>query len=217
MILFNRHKKIKISYGITVCNEAIELQALLTNLIPLIDENDEVIILQDVTKKDALTSEVIGSYKNQVITIEAKLNNDFASFKNLLTNKASGDFLFQLDADEIPKAELIKKIKKILHRRNRFDCFLVPRINIVNGLTAAHVEKWKWKLDDKNRVNFPDYQSRIFKLNGAIKWQYKVHEELYGFKRRFYLPAKNEDLCLMHIKNIDKQTIQNQFYDTIQK
>jgi glycosyltransferase involved in cell wall biosynthesis len=216
-MFFNRHKKIKISYGITVCNEAAELKALLTTLIPLINKNDEIIILQDVTKKNAQTSDVINNYKTQVSTIEAKLNNDFASFKNLLISKASGDFLFQLDADEIPKASLIKKIKKILYKRKEFDCFLVPRINIVNGLTAAHLEKWKWKLDDKNRVNFPDYQFRIFKLNGAIKWQYKVHEELYGFKRCFYFPVKNENLCLIHIKNIEKQTIQNQFYESIQK
>lgn len=216
-MFFNRYKKIKISYGITVCNEAAELKVLLATLIPLIDKNDEIIILQDVTKKDAPTSEVIDKYKNQVIAVEAKLNNDFAGFKNLLISKASGDFLFQLDADEIPKVSLIKKIKNILYKRKEFDCFLVPRINIVNGLTAAHVEKWKWNLDDQNRVNFPDYQFRIFKLNQAIKWQYKVHEELYGFTQCYYLPVKNDSLCLIHIKNIEKQTIQNQFYDSIQK
>ena len=213
--MFFTPKKIKISYGITVCNEAVELGKLLATLIPIIDEDDEIIILQDVTNKDTRTTEVIDNYKEKLVVIEAKLNNDFATFKNKLIAHAKGDYLFQIDADEIPQDTLVTQIKKILRQKSNRDCFLVPRINIVNGLTTDHINQWKWNIDESNRVNFPDYQFRIFKLNGVIKWKNAVHEELIGYKKHFYLPSKNEDYCLIHIKDINKQVLQNNFYDTI--
>jgi len=213
--MFFSRKKIKISYGITVCNEAAELSKLLATLTPIIDVDDELIILQDITNKDERVSEIIEQYKGKVVVVEAKLNSDFATFKNNLITTAKGDYLFQIDADEIPKESLVKQLKKILRQKSRRDCFLVPRINIVNGLTPEHVNNWKWKVDENNRVNFPDYQFRIFKLNGSIKWKNPVHEEVVGYKKHYYLPSKNEDYCLIHIKDINKQVLQNSFYDTI--
>jgi glycosyltransferase involved in cell wall biosynthesis len=213
--MFFTRNKIKISYGITVCNEAIELSKLLATLTPIIDAEDEIIILQDVTNKDERVSEIIKQYKDKVIVVEAQLNSDFAMFKNKLIEHAKSDYLFQIDADEIPKDSLIKQIKKILRQKSKRDCFLVPRINIVNGLTTDHINNWNWKFDENNRVNFPDYQFRIFKLNGLIKWKNPVHEEVIGYKKHYYLPSKNEDYCLIHIKDIDKQVLQNNFYDTI--
>jgi glycosyltransferase involved in cell wall biosynthesis len=213
--MFFSRKKIKISYGVTVCNEAAELSNLLATLTPVIDAEDEIIILQDITNKDVRVSEIIEQYKGKVVVIEARLNSDFATFKNNLVTHAKGDYLFQIDADEIPKDSLIKQVKKILRQKSRRDCFLVPRINIVNGLTTEHINNWKWKVDENNRINFPDYQFRIFKLNGLIKWKNPVHEEVIGYKKHYYLPSKNEDYCLIHVKNIDKQVLQNNFYDTI--
>lgn len=208
--------KISISYGITVCNEYEQLNELLAHLLKNIDKNDEVIILQDITTEDEKTTAVIEQYKHRVLHLKAKLNSDFASFKNNLVRNASSDYLFQIDADEIPKKTLIKRIKKRLYQKPDCDCFLVPRVNIVEGLTEAHIQKWNWTVDDLNRVNFPDYQFRILKLNGHIKWKNKVHEELYGFEKSCYLPRKNEKYCLMHIKNLDRQEAQNNFYDTLQ-
>ena len=211
--LFNNN--IKITYGITVCNEATELDLLLTTLIPLLDKNDELIILQDVTSKDIAVNAVIEKYKDRVILVETKLNGDFATFKNTLITKASGDYLFQIDADEVPQQSLIKKLKKQLRKNKKYDCFFVPRINIVNGYTDAHINKWHWNIDEKNYINFPDYQPRLIKLNGAIKWKNKVHEVLTGYKRSFNLPVETDDYCLIHIKDIKRQEKQNDFYDTL--
>jgi len=214
-MFFNLFKKeIKISYGITVCTEATELKSLLEILIPLIDQNDEIIVLQDITIKNLLVSELLDNYKKNVIVKEAFLNKDFASFKNNFLSIAKGDYLFQIDADEIPKASLIKNLKSIILNAKRYDCFRVPRINIVNGYTVEHVNKWNWNINDKNYINFPDYQPRIIKLNGLIKWKNKLHEDLTGFKKRFDLPA-DEDFCLIHIKDIERQQKQVDFYEKI--
>ncbi|AMR31363.1 hypothetical protein A0256_07960 [Mucilaginibacter sp. PAMC 26640] len=214
-IFYNLFKQIRITYGITVCNEARELDELLSTLIPLIGKRDSVLVLQDTTQEYAAVNEIIAKYKVSIKHVRAKLDGDFATFKNVLIAEATGSYLFQIDADEIPKPSLIKNIKRIVRRKVKAECFLVPRINIVNGLTDEHITKWNWTRDEQNRVNYPDYQFRLFRLNGKIKWRYKVHEKLCGFKKSFHLPAESEEFCLVHVKEIVRQEKQNEFYDSL--
>lgn len=208
-------KSIKLSYGVTVCNEAIELERLLELLIREKDMKDEIIVLQDITSRDRAVDEVLEKFKGAIIVKRCVLNNDFSTFKNNLLDLASGDYLFQIDADELPQLALLKKLKPFLKKKFRRDCFLVPRINIVNGISEVHLTEWNWKIDEKSRINFPDYQTRIFKLNGKIKWVNKVHERLAGWHKTGNLPTKNDDYCLLHVKDIGKQSQQNEFYRNI--
>jgi len=210
----------KISYGITVCDEVEEIYNLLDYLYSNIDDNDEIIILRDMGKTtDAVTrviNQQIDLYKpNQVKVVKSSLNGDFATFKNNLIKHATGDYLFQIDADEMPNQFLIDNIKPILKINPGIDCLYVPRVNKVNGLTPQHVQKWGWKVDDQQRINFPDPQMRIFKLGTGIKWKNKVHEVLEGQSNFNILPYDTEDFCLYHIKSIEKQEKQNNFYDTL--
>lgn len=205
---------ITITYGITVNDEARELQKLLDTLLPVIDRNDEVVVLQDITSENIKVSLLLEQYKN-IVLIKAKLNGDFATFKNELIKSATKDYLFQIDADEIPQENLMKSIKNVLKRKSGFDMFFIPRINTVDGITEEHIKKWNWSLNDKNYINYPDYQMRLFKLNKNIHWINKVHEKLVGFDRAFYFPTENFDHCILHHKNIDRQVSQNEFYDTL--
>jgi len=209
----------KISYGVTVCDEVEELNSLLNFLLLNIDENDEVIVLRDMTKTNMEVTELIVKYhevfKHRMISLDFSLNGDFATFKNKLIEHASGDYLFQIDADEMPNQFLIENIKPILKVNSTVDCFYIPRVNKVNGLTPQHVQKWGWRVDEEQRVNFPDPQMRLLKLGKDIKWKNKVHEVLDGYKTITTLPYDDESFCLMHIKSIEKQEKQNSFYDTI--
>ena len=209
----------KISYGVTVCDEAEELNSLLNFLLLNIDENDEVIVLRDMTKTNMEVTELLVKYhkvfKHRMISLDFSLNGDFATFKNKLIEHASGDYLFQIDADETPNQFLIENIKPILKVNSTVDCFYIPRVNKVNGLTPHHVEKWGWRVDEFERVNFPDPQMRLFRLGKDIKWKNKVHEVLDGYKTIATLPFDDESFCLMHIKSIEKQEKQNNFYNTL--
>src|SRR5689334_13938694 len=98
----------KISYGITVNNEVEEIAQLLNALLPLIDKGDEVIVLQDVTNKNQQVADILDKYGDQIIRMEARLDGDFATFKNNLIKAAKKKYLFQIDADEIPKESLLK-------------------------------------------------------------------------------------------------------------
>jgi glycosyltransferase involved in cell wall biosynthesis len=209
----------KISYGITVCDESEELTTLLNYLYDKIDENDEVIVLRDMGKTNHDVTKTIvhfhEKFKYRLKSADTGLNGDFATFKNYLLDLASGDYLFQIDADEIPSEFLIENIKPILKVNSTIDCFYIPRVNKVDGLTPHHVEKWRWRVDEHQRVNFPDPQMRLFKLNQDIKWKNKVHEVLDGYKTITTLPYDTEDFCLYHLKSIQKQEQQNNFYETI--
>lgn len=209
------YKNISICYAVTVCNEDKELNKLLEILVKNIDKNDELIVLSDKSNVTDEVMSIIQFYQNKypVLHISYQLEGDFASFKNKLISKASKKYLFQIDADEYPNIELLKSLKLFMLINPVTDCFLVPRVNIVKGITPPHITKWKWNIDSQNRINYPDFQMRIFKLNKNIRWENKVHEKLINYKHKKKLPFATENYCLYHIKELSKQERQNELYD----
>lgn len=212
--------EIKLTYAITVCNEIKELQTLYKALSIWKRPQDEILIQQDNTNintEDAIAVNAFCTeleYKHKITYIQTSLNKDFASFKNNLLKHATGDYIFQIDADEVPRISLIEQLPLILETNPDVDVYVVPRINTVIGLTPQHITKWGWNVNEKNYVNFPDYQFRILKNNGKIQWVNKVHEKLVGYNKYAALPAQ-EEYCLTHPKDIKRQEQQNDFYDTI--
>ena len=204
--------KINISYAIPVCNEHVELKKLLSFLIKHIDKNDEIIVQCDRGNTTPEVYKVL--YDLQQSYIEFPLKGDFASFKNNLKKHCTGDWIFQIDADELPHKSLITNLKEVLKSNPTIEMFLVPRINTVSGLTQKHIYQWNWKIKEKGWVNWPDYQTRILQNTSKIKWASKVHEVLLGHNSFSPLPQE-EEWCLYHPKDIRKQEAQNNFYNTI--
>ena len=206
----------KISYDITVCNELEEITKLLNFLQLNIRPDDEILIQYDelsVTDevKDYITL-MDSMHKNHKV-IGFPLNKDFATFKNNLKSNCSGDYIFQIDADEIPNAALIEHLPTLIEQ-NPVDVIFLPRVNIVQDITQEHIDKWRWNVNDKGWVNWPDYQLRIYKKTDDIEWGNKVHETLTGYDTFSNFPAE-EIWSLYHYKQIDKQEKQNEFYETI--
>ena len=212
--------EIKLTYGITVCDEHEELDRLLSHLINVIDEEDEILVLRDITKTNSKVTKVLEAHTTQnpkrIRTIEQYLNKDFATFKNNLIEHATGEYLFQIDADEIPNEFLIHHIKPIITINSNVDAFYIPRVNKVLGITQEHIQRWRWHMDEQERINYPDPQMRLFRLDKDIKWKNKVHEVLDNCLITTILPyEEHEDFCLYHIKTIKKQEQQNKLYETI--
>lgn len=208
----------KISYAITVCNEFVEIQRLIAFLLKNKRPQDEIVVLVDMTKNEP-TSELLGylhrlSSSNYIHLSEQKFNNHFADWKNYLTSICSGNYIFQIDADEVPHEKLLEILPEILEEN--FDCevFLVPRVNTVEGLTQDHINKWGWNVNEQGWVNWPDNQWRIWKNKSEIKWINKVHEKLDGYKVWSVLP-EIEEFALYHPKTIERQEKQNNYYNTL--
>jgi len=208
----------KISYAITVCNEFIEIQRLLTFLLEHKRDQDEIVVLVDLTKNEP-TSELLGylhklSSNNQIVLGEDKFQKHFANWKNQLTKMCIGDYIFQIDADEIPHEKLIEVLPDLLEENIECDVITVPRVNTVEGLTQMHIAKWGWDVNERGWVNWPDYQWRIYKNKPHINWINKVHERIDGHKVWTHLPMI-EEFSLYHPKTIDRQERQNDYYETL--
>ena len=205
----------KISYSILTHNEDESLQKLLEFLVKHKDEEDEIVILDDYSDNPK-TIEILDVMTSMhEMTFEQRhLLKDYSGQKNHLKNMCTGDYIFNLDADELPNEWLVENIKSILASNTTIDLYWVPRVNTVDGITQEHIQKWGWNVNEKGWINFPDYQGRIWKNRPNIMWKNKVHEVLTGYKEHAYLPAE-EEFCFYHPKNIDRQEKQNEFYDTI--
>ena len=202
----------KISYGITVCNEETEIQRLVTFLLKHKELQDEIVITYD--SKNGVKD--IEEYLKSNIGFNwhsYEFNGNFSDLKNHTKSMCSGDYIFHLDADEIPHELLMEQLHTVIEM-NDVDLIWVPRVNTVEGLTDEWINKWRWKITEKGWVNYPDYQARIFKNHPDIKWVKPVHEIISGHKSFAHLPP-HEELSLYHPKTIDKQIKQNQLYSTI--
>ena len=204
-----------ISYAITVHNELEELMKLLDFLNNNIREEDEIVVQYD---ENGVTDEVLEflNIKKEIhgyTVIGFPLNKDFATYKNNLKENCTKDYIFQIDADEIQHEVMIAYLPQVLED-NPVDIIFVPRVNTVNGLTQEHIQKWRWNVNEKGWVNWPDYQTRIYKNTKDVTWMNKVHEKITGYDTFSNFPAE-EQWALYHPKEIDRQEIQNQFYTTI--
>ena len=201
----------KISYGITVHNEAEELIKLLEVLNKNIDEEDEIVVCVD--GDDEKVEAVLGEYlsENKAIVYKRKLDGNFAEHKNSVIEKASGDYVFHIDADEYPNEILIQQLKEIL-KINEVDLIWIPRVNTIEGMKEEHIQRWGWRVTENSWVNYPDYQARVFRRDESIRWTRPLHEYITGCKTYAHLPPQ-EELSLYHPKTIEKQEKQNMFYN----
>ena len=208
----------KISYAITVCNEHKELDKLLSFLFEHKRKEDEVVVQKD---KDNTTEEVwdvCERYESKPAT-EYKhtckpLNKNFAQYENELNKSCLGEWIFQIDADEIPNEYLIQALPFILEANPDTEAYWIPRVNTVAGITEDHITKWGWRVSEDGWVNFPDWQMRLYKNTENIYWIKPVHEQLKGYTKFANLPAE-EKFALYHPKDIGRQEKQNKFYDTL--
>jgi glycosyltransferase involved in cell wall biosynthesis len=204
-----------ISYAITVCNELEEIKRLVEFLLAHKRLKDEIVVLMDDNGDEEVW--------NYLLTIESKLgvlnripfNKDFSVFKNHLNSLCSGNYIFNIDADEKPSITLIYHLPQLLELNPDIKSFALPRVNTVEGLTQEHIQKWGWNVNEKGWVNYPDYQIRIYKNTPEIYWEKPVHERLNCWMETTPLPMEDESWVLYHPKDIIRQEKQNQFYNTL--
>ena len=206
--------ELKITYAITVKDELEEIKKLLPFLIKTKRDEDDIVVLWDSRDGTEEMLNFLTSQEDDIALYQDEFNGHFADWKNKLTSHCFGDYIFQIDADELPNEILISSLPTILKSNPSIDVMLVPRENFVVGLTDNHIKQWGWQVDNNNRVNWPDLQWRIYRNSTSIKWVNRVHEKLEGFNVYTHLPIETE-FSLLHLKTIEKQEKQNNYYDTL--
>lgn len=204
-----------ITYAITVCNEFIEIQRLIGFLLKNKRIQDKIVVLYDCKNGDPEIENFLRSHSvnGEFAWHKAEFNGHFADWKNQLSKLCITDYIFQIDADEMIDAYVCDLLPQVL-QHNQVDVIRVPRINTVKGLTAEHIQRWGWQVNENGWINFPDYQWRIYRNSDHIKWENRVHEVLTGYKTVSHLPT-NTEWCLKHDKTIERQIKQNNYYETL--
>lgn len=206
----------KISYGLTVCNEHTELEDLITFLSKYPKDVDEIVIVYDQNRVTHEVLDIIEKYKDSCVAYPFNFKQNFLENKNYLNSKCTGDYIFQIDADEVPHEILVQSLKQVL-LANPVELLITSRVNRVEGLTQEHINKWNWRVNEQGWVNFPDAQKRIYKNDPSIKWSgHQVHGMVEGYESFATLPFQ-EQFSIYHNKQIERQEKQNERYSKIEK
>jgi glycosyltransferase involved in cell wall biosynthesis len=204
----------KISYAILTHNEGEYIDKLLTLLTTYKRSIDEIVIVDDYSDGE-LTKSILDTYKDQITLHYRTFDGDHTQ-KNYLNSQCTGDYILQLDADELVSPEFLEMLPELLEDNNEIDLFIMPRINTVEGLTPEYIAKWKWNVNEKGWVNFPDWQMRLYRNCDWLKWDGLLHSKIEGHKTYVFLPAE-ELFCILHPKQLERQVEQNDLYDKIEQ
>ncbi len=149
-----------VSYLITACNEHEELNRLLNQLCSKVDHESEILVLLDEPNTTEEVKTTLANFHSRIEVKKSTLSGDFASFKNSGNSYCNCPWIFQIDADEYLSDSLIESLNEILLvNQNTVDLLYVPRINIVDGISLAHIKKWNWKISAEPQIE------QLFTLN----------------------------------------------------
>ena len=171
---------------------------------------DDIVVLDDFSHDGFFNG--IKHYPDLRI-VQHKLVYSYAEHRNHALPHCRGDFIFVLDADEMPQRYLFDNLKNII-TANPADIIWVPRLNQFAGATAQDAANYGWHLQD-GLVNWNtgDYQCRLFRNHAGIKWHGNLHERLEGGPPTTHFKLKkDESFAIIHRKTIEQQRASNARY-----
>lgn len=115
----------KLSVVIITKNEEDKIESCLKNL----EWIDEIVIVDDMSTDS--TVEICRKYTNKII--RRKSNNNFDRQRNIGIDNASGDWILQMDADEVITKKAKERIKEVLDNPGDFAGFKFKRKNFFLG------------------------------------------------------------------------------------
>lgn len=206
--------KYDLTINMIVKNESKTIIPTLEHIKKYINNRDniELVIVDSYSEDD--TIKICKQYTDKIYK---RRFDTFCNQRNFAIEKSNGRMIFSIDADETMNEGLQNKLNLIQLEEvydKLSDIIIVPRINIVEGITEEDLIRWNWMVDKNGYINYPDYQTRIHKNVSGLKWRNAVHEVLDIINFTYsYLPQDlKEKNQLIHKKTIQKQTKQNDFY-----
>ena len=186
----------KISVVINTLNEEANLPNAVKSIRDLADE----IIVVDMHSSDN-TVEI--AKKNGAKVYQFAKVGYVEPARNFAIEKATGDWVLILDADEeVP--EKLSFTLKTLSQEEGVDHYTVPRQNIIFGKWIKHSKWW------------PDYNIRFFRRK-KVRWSSKIHQPPLTYGVGKDLPAKKSYAIIHHnYQSIDQYITRLNRYTSIQ-
>ena len=123
---------------VTSHNETDSLDTLLSKLISYKKNNHEIVLLDDYSDNQKTIS-IIEKYKSSINFQQKKLQNDYGAHKNYGISLCKGEWIFQIDADELPTDILLENIDVLLESNSNNEALWLPRLNYFAGVTQADI------------------------------------------------------------------------------
>ncbi len=149
----------KLSVTLAVHNEEKFLGRCLDAIKGIADE----IIIVDGQSEDK-TVEIAKKYKAKIFEVKNDPIN-FHKQKKLANDKATGDWILQLDADEVVSKELAKEIVDTINSNPMKNGFWMPRLNYFLGKFL------------RKGGTYPDYTLRLYRRGKGNLPADNVHEQ----------------------------------------
>lgn len=155
----------RITYAITVANEIVEFKKLYETLRINKRDEDNIIVLVDTNKcpKYSEFFEFLSDLHKarHIKLIDDKFGGNFGEWKNKLRNHPlCKDYLFFLDADEVPNPILIENLPLIIELNPEVDVIGVPRANFLDRIGLSWLRKWGWRVTKSEII-----EEKTFNLN----------------------------------------------------
>jgi hypothetical protein len=192
----------KLTYSIQVCNESRELFSLLHLLTRVIDDEDYIDVIVDSNNTTDKVDLVLKHFEDR-ITVHKRPFDTFSKNCQFHIEVAKGDYVFHIDADELPQHSLIKILKQAIKETDA-EIIAIPRINIQPDITEEEIEERKWNVNEVGFINWPDFQLRVHKKCDYIYWTDTLHTKLAGSDKVSGIKPVPK-MALWHIKSMDKQ------------
>lgn len=158
-------------------NEEKNISRCINSVKDIIDE----IVVVDTGSTDR-TVEIAKSFGAKVIQV--KWEDDFSKARNAAIENATGDWILFLDADEEIKKEDVGQIRPLLYD-DTVEAYLFKFVNYAGSGTGSGLTE----------IN---YNYRLFRNNGKLKYIYPVHENLRNIEENRPPIAKRADVTILH-------------------
>lgn len=181
----------KISVAIATRNEEKNIKDCLES----ISWADEIVVFDE--KSTDKTVAIAKKYTSRVYLVDH--DPMFHKTKQKAINKCTGDWVFQLDADERVTPELKKEVLLALGGHQTLEAFRVPRRSQIFGKRMEHTG---W---------YPDYQIKLFKRGKGHYPCQTVHEDI---EISGEVGTLKSDLWHFHYKTVSEYLLRHDDYTT---
>lgn len=170
-------KRPRVSLCMIVKNEAERLPTCLASVADLVDE----IVIVDTGSTDN-TRAVAGQFGARVV--DYRWQDDFSAARNTSIDQATGDWIFWVDGDEHLDDENRRKLRALFAQlRAEKVAYLMRQLSASEAAKASAVA-----VD----------QVRLFRKDPALRWRYRVHEQLLLAVREAGHTVCQTDIVITH-------------------